>query len=94
VNTIVIWLVIDVAKFMEIIMEPDQIGIIFCTSKADTVHKRFTHCSSHSDIPNQAHNEAEWCEGHKRWIAAMTDLIHGIDAPNVGVAIFVRLPYG
>jgi hypothetical protein len=97
-NTTLGRLAIDIAKFMETVMDPDQIGIIFCTNKRDTdeLHKRFTHCSSHSDLlpSNRAHNEAEWLAGHKRWIAATTGLIHGIDAPNVGAVIFLGLPYG
>jgi hypothetical protein len=88
----------DITKFLETIMEPDQIGIIFSKGRkeVDELHANLTHCSSHSDLPtsDRAHNEAEWRAGYKRWIAATTGLIHGIDAPNVGAVIFLDLPYG
>jgi len=79
-------------------MEGDQIGIIFCTSKAmvDEISLRFTKCRSHADLPTpeRGHNEAEWQAGHKRWIAATRGLIHRIDHPNIGTVIFVGLSFG
>ena len=97
-TTSAIRLAIDIANFMNTKMESDQIGLIFCKSKAEVneLHERFTHCSSHSDLPfsDRAHNEESWRQGESRWIGATTGLIHGIDAPNVGTVIFIGLPYG
>lgn len=91
-------LAIDIAKFMETVMEPDQIGIIFCKSKreVDELQKRFTKCSSHSDlsVTDRAHNEESWRAGFHRWMAATTGLIQGIDAPNIGAVICIDVPYG
>lgn len=91
-------LAIDVAKYMETVMDSKQIGIIFSKNKneVDELHKRFTKCSSHSDLnaSDRGHNETSWRAGFHRWIAATTGLIHGIDAPNVGAVIFIDLPYG
>jgi len=91
-------LAIDIAKFMETLMEPNHIGIIFSKSKSevDELHKKFTKCSSHSDLTtsDRGHNETSWLNGFHRWIAATTGLIHGIDSPKVGVIIFIGQPFG
>ena len=94
-NTKPIHLAIDVAKLMNTIMDEDQIGIIFCTSKTEVDQlESFTKCSSYSSHPLKAQNENLWKSGSHRWIAATTGLIQGIDAPNVGATIFIGLPYG
>lgn len=91
-------LAVDAAKTMERFMDPDQIGIIYGTSIAEVeaISKAFTHCRSHSmmDSSDKSHDEALWKSGERRWIAATTGLIHGIDAPNVGCTIFLDLPFG
>ena len=94
-NTKSIRLAIDIARFMNTVMEHDQIGIIFCTTKKEVDQlESFTSCSSYSGHPEKGHNEQAWKAGHKRWIAATTGLIQGIDAPNVGVTLFLGVPYG
>jgi len=97
-NTEPVQIAIAVAKVMEIHMDADQIGIIFATSKkeVEAISDAFTHCFSHSDLTSsdKLHNENTWRQGHSRWIAATTGLIHGIDAPNVGCTLFIDLPYG
>ncbi|MDX6296070.1 MAG: hypothetical protein QOH50_5400, partial [Kribbellaceae bacterium] len=97
-TTTTLRLATDLVNLFDSLMESDQIGLIFCKSKdeADELHKHLTHCSSHSDLPTseRSHNESAWMAGHKRWIAATTGLIHGIDSPKVGVVIFFGLPYG
>lgn len=94
-NTTPLRLAIQVAKLLEQEMEADQIGIIFCTTKAevDALYS-FTKCSSYSDLPDKHHNEEAWKQGHYKWIAATTGLIQGIDSPKVGATIFFGLPYG
>lgn len=88
-------LAIDIAKFMNTVMDTDQIGLIFCTSKQEVDDlESFTHCSSYSNHPLRSQNEELWKTGHNRWIAATTGLIQGIDAANVGATIFIGLPYG
>lgn len=95
INTKPIRLAIDIAKLMNTVMDKDQIGITFCTSKKEVDElENFTHCSSYSNHPFKAHNEVSWKMGNCSWIAATTGLIQGIDAPNVGVTIFIDLPYG
>ena len=39
-------------------------------------------------------DEHRWKAGEKRWIAAMTDLIHGFDGANVSATVFLGMPYG
>jgi len=90
-------LAIDISKLLEAeFLKEDQIGIIFCNSveEVDAV-ANWTHCSSHSKLGEEKRaNEVAWKSGKKRWIAATTGLMHGVDAPNVGAVIFVDLPYG
>ncbi|KAF8956798.1 hypothetical protein BDZ97DRAFT_1925070 [Flammula alnicola] len=87
-NTKVVRLAIDVAKLLETsFMAPDQCGIIFVKDHktADALHANFTQCSTHSvrQATDRLHDENAWREGHKKWIAATTTLIQGIDQPNV-----------
>ena len=60
-NTDEIRLTIDCSKVLELLMEADQQGVIFCTSKrqAQVLHDRFTKCSSYSDLPveERGHNK-------------------------------------
>jgi Helicase conserved C-terminal domain len=79
-------------------MDSDQLGILFCTTIAQVnrLHETFTHCSSHSKRPSShsLDDEHRWKGGEKRWMAATTGLIHGVDIPNVGATVFLGLPYG
>ena len=91
-------LAIDIAKFMETLMEPNQIGIIFSKGRkeVDDLGAQFTKCCSHSQlsVADRSHNEQVWRAGFRKWMAATTGLIQGIDAPNIGVVIFIGIPYG
>jgi superfamily II DNA helicase RecQ len=103
-------LAIDIAKLLEQqFMDPDQIGIIYCTSKlqARLIEGQFTHCASYSDLGDlKEKNEARWKawkptrvdeKGDQlpgRWIAATTGLIHGVNPGNVGGVIFIGMPFG
>ena len=97
-NTDEIRLAVDCAKVLELLMEADQQGVIFCVSKkqAQVLHDRFTKCSSYSDLPveERGHNEMVWKTGEFRWIASTTGLIQGIDLSNIGATIFLGMPYG
>lgn len=97
-NTDEIRLAIDCAKLLESLMEVDQQGVIFCTSKqqAQVLHEKFTKCSSYSDLQVQerGHNKMVWKSGEFKWIAATTGLIQGIDLSNIGATIFLGMPYG
>lgn len=103
-------LAIDIAKLLEKdFMDPDQIGIIYCTSKqqARVIDAEFTHCASYSDLGDRKEKyEDMWKtwnatkvdeKGDRlpgRWIAATTGLIHGVNPGNVGGVIFIGMPFG
>jgi len=91
-------LAIDIAKAFNSIIGPDRIGIIFCASRqsAETVNNDFTDCLSHGNMSptDRTANENLWKTKQRRWIAATTGLIQGIDHPDVGAVIFIHLPFG
>ena len=97
-NTDEIRLAIDCAKLLESLMEADQQGVIFCTTKnqAKELHSKFTKCSSYSDLPapERGHNELIWKNGDCRWITSTTGLIQGIDLSNIDATVFLGMPYG
>ena len=97
-NTDEIRLAIDCAKVLETLMDADQQGVIFCTTKnqAKELHERFTKCSSYSDLPpeDRGHYELILKNHDCRWMAATTGLIQGIDLRNIGGIVFLGMPYG
>ena len=97
-NTDEIRLAIDCAKVLETLMDADQQGVIFCTTKhqAKELHERFTKCSSYSDLPpeERGHYELIWKNHDCRWMASTTGLIQGIDLRNISGIVFLGMPYG
>jgi hypothetical protein len=90
-------LIISIATYLEREghVGDDDIGIIFCQSKSQVDQlNEFTKCSSYGGHPDRGSNEMAWKAGEKKWIAATTGMIHGIDAPNVSATIFWGMPYG
>ena len=55
-------LAIGIAKILNTLMEPDQIGLIYCTSveQVKAIGNAFTHCMSYANQGDKAEHEAIW----------------------------------
>lgn len=87
-----------VRKIEERLLQDDRLGLIFCRSRWEVqqISGKLGCFSSESQLDPtvKRSNEQSWQEGHHKWMVATTGLIHGIDVPNIGVVLFVGLPYG